>query len=239
MSRRQQWISEVSIHVPAWSAPTGASGKGGDACVSIHAPARGATYRKAWDEDKKTWFQSTRPHGRDLELWAPRVNARHVSIHAPALGRDWHRTPAPRPATCFNPRARIGRDITLAQVGPRSRACFNPRAPTGRDSTQASACCARRSFNPRARTGRDFRLLLQRLCPWNVSIHAPAQGATSLSSMTSWPLGHAPARGRDEVRAWAMTLGSEFQSTGPLRARQREIAGPESEVRVSIHVDGL
>ena len=100
-----------------------------------------------------------------------------VSIHAPARGatRSWGRSK--RMMTCFNPRARTGRDafrvqrrfrlvlfqstrphgarLALVQrehIAPRR---FNPRARTGRDLIELLKARATVSFNPRARTGRD------------------------------------------------------------------------------------
>ena len=121
--------------------------------VSIHAPARGAT-RGICCKPQSSGFQSTRPHG-----------ARRVD-----MGR------CPIPLTCFNPRARTGRDAASGHRCPRTLR-FNPRARTGRDdcalrsnpvlvwfqSTRPHGARQRnisrsghgRCFNPRARTGRD------------------------------------------------------------------------------------
>ena len=58
---------------------------------------------------------------------------------------------------------------------------FNPRARVGRDGTHNSLRTVARRFNPRARVGRDW---ISR--PWprhfDVSIHAPAWGATCWNS---------------------------------------------------------
>ena len=78
-----------------------------------------------------------------------------VTIHAPAWGATDRTRLARDNVTCFNPRARVGRDED-----------FNSTV----DNLQ--------SFNPRARVGRDRRLVSLPLCYLNVSIHAPAWGAT-------------------------------------------------------------
>ena len=100
---------------------------------------------------------------------------------------------------CFNPRAREGRDSRRSRYCSRS-ARFNPRAREGRDrhekalsqremtfqstrprgarlaiATQAQYLL---SFNPRAREGRDFEAIGYELTYTEVSIHAPARGAT-------------------------------------------------------------
>jgi len=79
----------------------------------------------------------------------------------------------------FNPRARAGRDrpgsIRLFPLW-----CFNPRARAGRDRAAHRLQAKDQRFNPRARAGRD------RAVPAgdpvdDVSIHAPARGATAVS----------------------------------------------------------
>ncbi len=99
----------------------------------------------------------------------------------------------------FNPRARVGRDLPI-RYSIRFHPCFNPRARVGRDVSSGSVQSSRGSFNPRARVGRDTAS--QTLWSWlmgfqstrprgarqsisylldrfqQVSIHAPAWGAT-------------------------------------------------------------
>jgi len=78
--------------------------------VSIHAPAGGAT-TSLRSPTTTSWFQSTRPRGaRRYQKRAAR--SRFVSIHAPAGGAT------EKPAvflivSCFNPRARGGRDTEV------------------------------------------------------------------------------------------------------------------------------
>ena len=77
--------------------------------VSIHAPARGATQIQVLEADHLD-----------------------VSIHAPARGATSSTTGSTWGASCFNPRARTGRDLRLDTLEA-AHACFNPRARTGRD----------------------------------------------------------------------------------------------------------
>ena len=84
----------------------------------------------------------------------------------------------PTAATCFNPRARDGRDFKhIDNFEPETG--FNPRARDGRDMAthhlQKSLPC----FNPRARDGRDVDELVFDLNDGSVSIHAPVMGATT------------------------------------------------------------
>ncbi|GBC63957.1 hypothetical protein DENIS_4957 [Desulfonema ishimotonii] len=77
----------------------------------------------------------------------------------------------------FNPRARMGRDkIRFAITG--EAASFNPRARMGRDNENNYNTVPQGCFNPRARMGRDIMGNAQILKTQEVSIHAPAWGAT-------------------------------------------------------------
>jgi hypothetical protein len=100
----------VSIHAPARGATLIVTLSLVFLDVSIHAPARGATGNLFRAMIPNTAFQSTRPHGarppwpfRD-ERQAP------VSIHAPARGATRSSPWRSNRGTCFNPRARTGRD---------------------------------------------------------------------------------------------------------------------------------
>ena len=144
-------------------------------------------------------FQSTRPRGaRHLEI-VERVIPLVVSIHAPAWGATSAVMPSSDVVSCFNPRARVGRD-RMRDRQHAGRACFNPRARVGRDhckpcQTRGTHCFNPRArvgrdivmnsrlrdvygFNPRARVGRDFDSLTGDEKHDVVSIHAPAWGAT-------------------------------------------------------------
>ena len=121
--------------------------------VSIHAPARGATAKRA-----------------------DAVRVLYVSIHAPARGATRKCSP-PRSARRFNPRARTGRDahgrICWGQgVG------FNPRARTGRDWAETSGKRCLWMFQSTRPHGARLRVLDADDLALFVSIHAPARGAT-------------------------------------------------------------
>ena len=80
----------------------------------------------------------------------------------------------------FNPRAREGRDAPH-RGAVQSPQGFNPRAREGRDDlVRGKVLCCSACFNPRAREGRDiFEMFLY--VSREVSIHAPARGATICS----------------------------------------------------------
>ena len=79
----------VSIHAPARGATQGVRPRARLPDVSIHAPARGAT-AAVLDSFSHVWFQFTRPQGA-----RPRASS------------------AARRRTCFNSRARKGRDVVF------------------------------------------------------------------------------------------------------------------------------
>ncbi len=150
-------------------------------------------------------FQSTRPCGARLRSLSARPRAR-----------------------CFNPRARVGRDVwdfsgvtfdiyvsihapvwgaTFADCRTRQCQRVSIHAPvwgaTRYGATSTTVIC----FNPRARVGRDLHSTANPRNP-RVSIHAPVWGAT-------------PSTGRSEAL-------QEFQSTRPCGARPNQfVAGRE------------
>ena len=157
----------------------------------------------------------------------------------------------------FNSRAREGRDphgVTAEQLG----ALFQFTRPRGARLSAGvrSAGCGSR-FNSRAREGRDDPLTLAALLE-NVSIHAPARGATRQTNPRGGCRGfnsraregrdkrapesgringvsiHAPARGatpHDLIGG----LHSFVSIHAPARGATRHGAGPVRRIRVSIH----
>ena len=123
----------VSIHAPARGATWQADAWYHFVMVSIHAPARGATANQRGFRGRFL-FQSTRPRGARR-----RGQPRHNNIRS------------------FNPRAREGRD-GIDQTTLTQNRCFNPRAREGRDPLNLRRGLALTSFNPRAREGRDNTL---------------------------------------------------------------------------------
>ena len=218
------WCSprrQVSIHAPAWGA-TGEVGRtGGHRPVSIHAPAWGATL-------------------------PARVNLlrMEVSIHAPAWGATgrWYR--GRLRWACFNPRARVGRDsatrsatASTPSFNPRARVGrdgrrrrrplhgrgFNPRARVGRDCDCSPAARSWPGFNPRARVGRDYCPRVAAVAGGEVSIHAPAWGATAAEVDGQARVGAFQStrpRGARRVYEELVERSGRFQSTRPRGARR-------------------
>ena len=121
-----------------------------------------------------------------------------ISIHAPAKGATCRQMLSQLLHHYFNPRTREGCDMLLqseltskklfqsthprrvrqGQAGPNYRAGnFNPRTREGCDATETSRAERPANFNPRTREGCDL-LVYNTFCGQEISIHAPAKGAT-------------------------------------------------------------
>ena len=157
--RRGRRLPRPRCQRPAYFNPRPRAG--GDPCrkfcadsslISIHAPAQGATSPYDWTF-RAGIFQSTPPRRGRRGHPLRRGWATCISIHAPAQGA----TP-----DCSSSRTVVIFQSTPPRRGRRRRAAYG---------------CAHGHFNPRPRAGgdgRDHRPLQRR----QISIHAPAQGAT-------------------------------------------------------------
>ena len=171
------FLTAVSIHAPARGATAHAHDYASITDVSIHAPARGATGSRAWRFGNLASFNPRAREGRDSSFLAGRSGS-GVSIHAPARGATERRASARLCCTRFQstrPRGARLRDIRYNQDRPR----FQSTRPRGaRRQIKPDRFIVMPCFNPRAREGRDSRgHNLPAPLP-NVSIHAPARGAT-------------------------------------------------------------
>ena len=145
---------KISIHAPAWGATNGFSVESFQFVISIHAPAWGAT-QNARAMYRASPFQSTRPRGaRQGRGCRARLRCK-ISIHAPAWGATAASCSFAGSAEDFNPRARVGRD--------RARGCRVRKTPPFQ------------STRPR---GARRRVHLLHEVALDISIHAPAWGAT-------------------------------------------------------------
>ena len=167
--------------------------------VSIHAPAWGATSRAHWSTQQRLCFNPRARVGRD-RLSDLRLSGIEMFQSTRPRGARPGSTRGMGSPTGFNPRARVGRDIKAGishdldwsvsihapawgatgsrPGGPSYVGSFNPRARVGRDKPFQLRILDRKSFNPRARVGRDFQPCILPRCSRDVSIHAPAWGAT-------------------------------------------------------------
>ena len=133
--------------------------------------------------------------------------------------------------------ARVGRDQGGSIKGANVFS-FNPRARVGRDAGMEGDAAGDASFNPRARVGAR---LLQRAGPARgpeVSIHAPARGATQAGA-TCGPEAKSfnprARAGRDGFGVDGIFLRIQFQSTRPRGARRHRGGRRNPRRHVSIH----
>ena len=159
-------------------------------------------------------FQSTRPRGARRLIHRLAITALLVSIHAPAWGATracWWRSGALGQFQSTRPRG-----ARLIPPDPTTGAswCFNPRARVGRDSGQAGQAPSRQ-----------------------VSIHAPAWGATLLSMamrLREMVSIHAPAWGATrEVQSGLLTINVSIHA--PAWGATGAIAKIVPTLWVSIH----
>ena len=149
-------------------------------------------------------FQSTRPRGARPAVLRAGQGRRPVSIHAPAWGAT-SRTPTSTPScSCFNPRARVGRDVAAGDHAVRLQVSIHAPARGATLVEQRRATVLVVSIHAPAwgATLCQVRMLRGE----GVSIHAPAWGATFVPKGAE--LGqrvsiHAPAWGATRDRAHA------------------------------------
>ena len=176
--------------------------------ISIHAPAWGATGHWVLTASTKK-FQSTLPRGERLQRQRRRPLPHNISIHAPAWGATVSTKYILPLGTNFNPRSRVGSDVTThltfcfpCNFNPRSRVgsddpavglflrpgYFNPRSRVGSDRILHTGCCNGNDFNPRSRVGSDGAGPWEHTRNRDISIHAPAWGATTsnTASIRRW-----------------------------------------------------
>jgi len=236
---------DVSIHAPAWGATQHDAVRAVAAEVSIHAPAWGATScgTASW----RTWvFQSTRPRGARRFQLLLHGRGDVVSIHAPAWGATmasavddgWLEFQSTRPRgarqrcarhraanRCFNPRARVGRDVELGHL--LQVAVVSIHAPawgaTGADLMERIDW---NGFNPRARVGRDGHgtgaapaaIEFQSTRPRGARLFTPVTPRVPPLFQSTRP------RGARRLRPIRHSQSRLFQSTRPRGARPEEVA---------------
>ncbi len=198
---------------------------------------RGARHHADMGQPRGPRFNPRARVGRDRRWIDDLFRAHQVSIHAPAWGATVYRRAPPDVRGNVSIHAPAWGATTMIVPIRIRRRCFNPRARVGRDpdcpATSSQIVC----FNPRARVGRDpcRHPICRRL---QVSIHAPAWGATTVRRNTRCsPSSFNPrARvGRDAKAKVEKATKKAFQSTRPRGARPRKFYGVPGGESVSIH----
>ena len=187
-------------------------------------------------------FQSTHPRGvrpildnikRQDKCFNPRTREGcdfHVPMWMMPLqcfnprtreGCDTSSTCACRPTSRFNPRTREGCDQSLRGLCRAGYSSFNPRTREGCDPGQREIPSRPTCFNPRTREGCDH-LRVPALPHREVSIHAPARGATVelrpiiIEIVVSTPT---PIEGATYQLIYEELYRDQFQSTHPRGVR--------------------
>ena len=159
---------------------------------------RGARRCLARSNDWCEQFQSTRPRGARPRRRVQVPNALLVSIHAPARGATLILEMVFATPLCFNPRARAGRDIVLADDVSTLFQFQSTRPRGARQKDLIKKCMSDMFQSTRPRGARLVSRSYSRAV-YHVSIHAPARGATfSVGFPCRCLIGvsiHAPARG--------------------------------------------
>ena len=180
----------------------GVGGDCGGGEVSIHAPAKGATWLAVLRAKSSCRFNPRAREGRDADFFFACMTGLRFNPRA-REGRDASVASTLSTHAGFNPRAREGRDLRYP-LQPRE-VMFQSTRPRRARLEHAAGDVAHLRFNPRAREGRDGG---PSSCKGrgSVSIHAPAKGATSNSDESSNVRSvsiHAPAKGATwPTRRW-------------------------------------
>ena len=143
-------------------------------------------------------FQSTRPVWGATRQMEPIARATYISIHAPRVGRDGHRTQSLYEPLDFNPCAPCGARL-VSSVVPREQFLFQSTRPRGARLCLHVLRLALRHFNPRARVGRDEPIILRQNITANFNPRARV--------------------GRDSIGITTSEADAVFQSTRPRGAR--------------------
>ena len=182
-------VAVISIHAPAWGATSRLSPHSAARHISIHAPAWGAT---------------NRPNLSELGIL--------ISIHAPAWGATRLLKSTPLAVCDFNPRARVGRDMSSSTYASRPFV-FQSTRPRGARLPPLLFFVATMLFqSTRPRGARQSRMT-QAPKQLFISIHAPAWGATFLLSISRTSITYFNPRarvGRDASSSIRPSLSFHF-----------------------------
>ena len=186
---------------------------------------------------KRLKFQSTRPHGA-RQFKKLKFYFKYVSIHAPARGATKTYSLSARHNSCFNPRARTGRDWASPTTPERVQE-FQSTRPHGARPDVYSRMTKKSKFQSTrphgARLGRQRWLTLKTQFQY-LGFHATFQstrphGARPLAKQDDRLADvsiHAPARGAT-VRDLRKVLSQVFQSTRPHGARRSSLETMERQ----------
>ena len=164
--------------------------------ISIHAPARGATFLANAFIYTYHIFQSTLPRGERHELAEIPDRESRISIHAPARGATFKRR-----VQALTGKISIhapARGATPGCGSPDIHRIFQSTLPRGERPTKPDKYSISTAISIHAPARGATGVVEWGVQVTAISIHAPARGATAWSSFNALPMAisiHAPARG--------------------------------------------
>ena len=205
--------------------------------ISIHAPARGATSFLLYSTPVEI-FQSTLPQGerqRKSVHFIP--NLINISIHAPARGATPFCFPYQRTVIQFQSTLPQGeRPRLLQKTG--SDWYFNPRSRKGSDHSRRLRSSHKQRFQSTLPQGERLDESAEGSPLYqDISIHAPARGATMWYNGGDNKNGisiHAPARGATRWKAYRIAKKKNFNPRSRKGSDVFEKCG-DKLISISIH----
>ena len=225
-------------------------------CISIHAPARGAT--TVWEGISSFFgFQSTLPRGERHPRSAPAAAPSDFNPRS-REGSDSAR-PSSLPAMSISIHA-PARGATAEAYKNCAANAFQSTLPRGERHCVTLSVFAPMHFNPRSREGSDMYFLTNFRSSGTISIHAPARGATKCfahASSATWYFNprsregsdlfllcvnlhqdvisiHAPARGATYSSCPHSSVSSDFNPRSREGSDQHGLL-PCASIHISIH----
>ena len=170
----------------------------GSSAISIHAPAKGATWQMRqcfiWQE----YFNPRSREGSDIAITAPKNAPKKFQSTLPRRER-LDTTPLCSSSICISIHAPAKGATCLLHLRRTPVCGFQSTLPRRERRRKTAYVCRRGdNFNPRSREGSDYICLYMLLYQHKISIHAPAKGATMAASTPLNTDGisiHAPAKG--------------------------------------------
>ena len=213
----------ISIHAPAKGATYSAEEAIKVIEISIHAPAKGATIYTG-GLAKVTLFQSTLPRRERPDLHTSKAQVVTISIHAPAKGATVRERSDGKGNSYFNPRSREGSDVNTYFRAAKVF-LFQSTLPRRERLLWYLLFLPATNFNPRSREGSDWFLffLVKVGIYFNPRSREGSDGRATREQTYYIKISiHAPAKGATSLIKMVYKLRS-FQSTLPRRERPNHI----------------
>ena len=211
-ARRQAGRMSISIHAPARGATQHLVGQGSEQVISIHAPARGATFTPpAFLSASSTISIHAPARGATQTVSAESVHVA-ISIHAPARGATAFLAQVFQITGIISIHA-PARGATRQQLSPYPSAQFQSTLPRGERLVPCGIVIKGTRFQSTLPRGERPRPGHTADTAHQISIHAPARGATIHSSTKHSPRGNFNPRSRegsDPVDSSACVIVCDF-----------------------------